>query len=170
MGKRVEAVALGLTHYTTGVPCIHGHIDVRRVKDRVCAACDRAMKAARVKAHPEVYRLKAKAVYQRGRVGALSQKRLYRQTNKGKINALVAARKQHIRQRTPKWIGVEERWLIKQAYELASLRTEMFGFAWHVDHVIPLQGKNVSGLHVPQNLQVIPGVDNIRKKNGYLVL
>jgi hypothetical protein len=128
------------------------------------------MKAARVKAHPEVYRLKAKAAYQRGRVGALSQKRLYRQANKGKINALVAARKQHIRQRTPKWIGVEERWLIKQVYELAALRTKMFGFAWHVDHVIPSQGKKISGLHVPQNLQVIPGIDNIRKKNGYLVL
>jgi len=82
----------------------------------------------------------------------------------------VAARKQHIRQRTPKWIGAEERWLIKQAYELAALRTKMFGFAWHVDHAIPLQGKKVFGLHVPQNLQVIPGIDNIRKKNKYLVL
>jgi hypothetical protein len=169
MGNRAEAVALGLTHYTTGVPCVHGHIDVRRVKDRVCAACDRAMKVARVKAHPEVYRLKAKEVYQRGRVGALSQKRLYRQANKGKINALVAARKQHIRQRTPKWIGAEERWLMREAYDLAGLRTATLGFAWHVDHIIPLQGVLVSGLHVPHNLQVIPGIDNIRKKNSYEV-
>jgi len=45
----------------------------------------------------------------------------------------------------------------------------MFGFSWHVDHIIPLQGKTVSGFHTPQNLRVIPGVDNLRKNNRYEV-
>jgi len=97
-------------------------------------------------------------------------KQKYQKAHPETINAAVARRKAKKLLRTPKWLGSEEYWLIKQAYELASLRTKMFGFVWHVDHIIPLQGKNVSGLHVPQNLQVIPGVDNIRKKNGYLVL
>jgi hypothetical protein len=57
---------------------------------------------------------------------------------------------------------------MKEAYELAALRKKMFGFAWHVDHIIPLQGKKVSGLHVPQNLQVIPWVDNLAKSNKFM--
>ena len=40
---------------------------------------------------------------------------------------------------------------------------------WHVDHIIPLQGKNVSGLHVFSNLRVIPGEENVKKSNKYHV-
>jgi hypothetical protein len=72
-------------------------------------------------------------------------------------------------QRTPAWLTEDDYWLIKQAYELAAIRTKLFGFTWHVDHVIPLQGNAVSGLHVPQNLQVIPGAQNIAKNNKFEV-
>jgi hypothetical protein len=71
--------------------------------------------------------------------------------------------------RTPMWLTPDDFWAMEQAYELAALRTKIFGFAWHVDHVIPLQGKLVSGLHTPYNLQVIPGSENVRKLNHFAV-
>jgi hypothetical protein len=160
--KRSEAISLGLSHYNTGNPCKHGHIASRRVKDRVCMECDLTAKKAR-----NVDLEAKREEYYKHRAKRLSQKRLYRQANKGKINALNAKRKQHIKQRTPIWVTAEELWLVKEAYELAEKRTNMFGFKWHVDHIIPLQGKNVSGLHVIGNLQVITAVENIRKKNKY---
>lgn len=71
--------------------------------------------------------------------------------------------------RTPNWLVKDDHWMMREAYALAALRTKMFGFSWHVDHIIPLHGKNVSGLHVPLNLQVIPGAENVRKGSTYKV-
>jgi hypothetical protein len=68
-------------------------------------------------------------------------------------------------QRTPSWLTEDDFWMMEQAYELAILRSNITGFAWHVDHIYPLQGKDVSGLHVPLNLQVIPWRDNLFKAN-----
>ncbi len=85
--------------------------------------------------------------------------------NPGKDTAAKARNRQARHKRVPTWLSVDDLWLIEQAYDLAALRTKMFGFSWHVDHVLPLNGKRVSGLHVPTNLQVIPWVENLRKGN-----
>ena len=90
--------------------------------------------------------------------------------NNGVVNKATAARRAAKLQRTPSWLTKDDLWMIGQAYDLAAQRTKMFGFAWHVDHKIPLQGKNVSGLHVPSNLQVIPASENVRKSNRYEVV
>jgi hypothetical protein len=54
-----------------------------------------------------------------------------------------------------------------EAKSLCKARSALFGFSWHMDHIIPLQGRNVSGLHVWNNLQVIPGRDNLAKHNKF---
>jgi hypothetical protein len=83
--------------------------------------------------------------------------------NKHKINAKVRRRQAAKIQRTPAWLTENEIWMMQEAYELAIKRTKLFGFQWDVDHIYPLQGKIVSGLHVPLNLQVIPAKENYRK-------
>jgi 5-methylcytosine-specific restriction endonuclease McrA len=70
-------------------------------------------------------------------------------------------------QRTPSWLSSEDFWLIDEIYKLSALRTKLTGVKWHVDHIVPLRGNNVSGLHVPSNLQVILGQDNISKHNRF---
>jgi len=93
--------------------------------------------------------------------------RNYWAKNLDKKAALEAKRRAAKLQRTPCWLTSEGLWLIEEYYHLAQRRTELLGFPWHVDHIIPLQGRNVSGLHVPENLQVIPGAENIKKSNKY---
>ena len=87
--------------------------------------------------------------------------------HKDRITANKAKYRAAKRNRTPIWIDKDHLWLIRQAYDLAGLRTKQFGFAWHVDHIIPLHGKNVSGLHAIENLQVIPAAQNLLKNNKY---
>lgn len=100
--------------------------------------------------------------------GAKAAKRKWKQDNPAKVRADTVKRRTAKMKRTPPWLTTEELWLIEQAYELAALRTKLFGFTWHVDHALPLQGKFVSGLHVPENLQVIPGIENVRKANRFV--
>lgn len=91
--------------------------------------------------------------------------RRYRIKNKGTVNSFTAKRKASKLNRTPKWLSKEQETHIKLYYGLAKLMSDYLGQAMEVDHIVPLQGKNVSGLHVPWNLQVMSKVGNCQKKN-----
>ena len=88
----------------------------------------------------------------------------HRQKHPEKKNAETRARRERIRLATPAWAN---KFFIREAYRLAALRTKVTGGKWHVDHIIPLNGKLVSGLHVENNLCVIYREANIRKSNHY---
>lgn len=66
---------------------------------------------------------------------------------------------------TPAWLVAEDYDRISQIYAEAARMTRETGVVYHVDHEIPLQGKTVSGLHVPENLRILPAVENFRKGN-----
>jgi len=95
--------------------------------------------------------------------------RKWAKVNPGMVNARTARRYATKTCATPKWLNKDQLWMISEAYALATLRTKMLGFAWEVDHIVPLRGKKVMGLHVPWNLQVVPMRENRRKSNSYEV-
>lgn len=64
------------------------------------------------------------------------------------------------RYRMPKWVDVEE---LRPFYEYARHLTLTTGVVYQVDHIVPLNGKYVSGLHVPYNLRVITKEENVAK-------
>jgi len=68
-------------------------------------------------------------------------------------------------QRTPKWLSPEQLKQIKMFYAEAAELTKLLGEWYEVDHIVPLQGKTVSGLHVPWNLQILSKSENSAKGN-----
>ena len=89
--------------------------------------------------------------------------------NKDKRASYEGKRRAAQLQRTPKWLTESELRMIEAKYSLAAMLTRETGTPYHVDHIIPLQGKKVSGLHVFSNLRVIPGTDNVKKSNSYQI-
>lgn len=152
--SRQQAIDQNLPRYFTGEPCKHGHVAERRLSNRTCCEC---------------LLLTKRTWSQQPHVKKADLERLNRFNKDNPHKRLARTRRRQAAKlmRTPAWLTDDDLWMMEQAYELAALRTQMFGFPWHVDHIIPLQGKTVSGLHVPTNLQVIPGAENVRKSNSW---
>lgn len=68
---------------------------------------------------------------------------------------------------TPKWDNDLTAFITIEAADIAKKREKLFKYKWHIDHIVPLQGKNVCGLHVWNNLRVIPAKENQSKGNKY---
>lgn len=70
-------------------------------------------------------------------------------------------------QATPKWLTNKYFEQIEDFYIQARILTKITGIKHVVDHTIPLKHKNICGLHVPWNLQILTHKENSSKKNSF---
>lgn len=110
---------------------------------------------------------KRREYYLKNRERILEYKKSYGKINRGKRNAIEAKRYAEKLNRTPNWLTKAQKEEIEQFYWLAKDLYRVTGETYHVDHIVPMQGKNISGLHVPWNLQILPSDLNASKGNKY---
>jgi 5-methylcytosine-specific restriction endonuclease McrA len=182
---RAEAKATGAKYYFTGDPCKHGHIAPRKTKGS-CVDCLKAEWNQALETRADYYReynksgagQKAKkGYYERNRDAVIARafdrptgeksaaKRKYKQANPDLYKELVSVRRRRFRDATPKWLSAEQKMEIRLKYRLAIELSRSTGVRHAVDHVIPLQGEDVCGLHVPWNMEVITQEENLKKYN-----
>jgi hypothetical protein len=87
------------------------------------------------------------------------------QNNKEKSHAYSAKYRANKRKAVPKWFNDSMKKEVEALFAIAKQKTLETGIRHEVDHIIPLKGETVSGLHVPWNLQVITQFENRSKRN-----
>ena len=110
---------------------------------------------------------RCKKYYQENRDKHLEAVKSRQKKNPEKANAINASRRARKKQAQPAWLTEEHINQIKAIYKHSKHMKKRTGIKHHVDHIVPLKGKNVCGLHVPWNLQVIPAKHNYEKNNHF---
>lgn len=184
----------GSLRYFTGKPCSHGHVAERFTSSRNCVECaearallwkranpskvadqrrswaaanperNKAIKAAWNKANPESQKVRSRNWYLNNKAKADAATAAWARANPQVGAAATARRRARQLQRTPVWANHEK---IESFYEKARALSAETGQEHHVDHIIPLVGKCVSGLHVETNLQILSAHANRSKSNRF---
>lgn len=181
-GARFEAMQAGQKHYMTSTPCKAGHIALRVTKTATCTECRRILEMKRYydnhqkslnTARKHYYKYQQSLV-EKARLDRLTEPeekraarlerakikaRQWRANNPRHHNALTTAHKKVVKQRTPAWADMQK---IVEFYKNCPEGHQ-------VDHIIPLRGKTVSGLHIVENLQYLTAKENRNKSNYYEV-
>jgi 5-methylcytosine-specific restriction endonuclease McrA len=183
--NRTEAKNLGAKYYFTGEPCKHGHIAPRKTRGS-CLNCLKTEWERSKETRSEYFKKynkseagqKAKRKYyerNKSEVIARAQARdiktvteykaAYKERNPDLYKELVSLRRKRFRNATPSWLTAEQRMDIRLKYRVAIELSRRTGVRHAVDHIVPLQGESVCGLHVPWNLEVVTQEENLKKSN-----
>lgn len=99
---------------------------------------------------------------------AREKNREWKRLNPDQVAAANARRKARKLQACPLWLTADHHQRMRQFYADAQQRTLSTGVPHQVDHIVPLLGVTVCGLHVPWNLQVLTAEENVKKSNRLL--
>lgn len=136
----------------------------------VCNASSRKWQKTNPEAHnarSKAYKRHKYATNQAYRAAQNAKGLLWSKVNAELVSAFSAKRRARKLCATPAWLTSEDHLQIASMYELAKIMEACTGEKYHVDHIIPLQGTSVSGLHTPLNLQVITASANTSKGNSH---
>jgi hypothetical protein len=185
---RAEAKAAGATHYFTGEPCKHGHVAPRKTKGN-CVECSRLEwrnPTERRKAYVKAYNASEKGkeqkemYYAKNRDAVIARasarpaeeqrryKQKYKQENPDLYKELTSLRRRRFRDATPPWLTRAQKKEIRALYQMAITMSKLTGERYVVDHIVPLQGEIVCGLHVPWNMRVMTQLENLQKSNKHV--
>ena len=186
--SRSEALKKGLKTYFTGKPCPYGHLTERRLTSSRCPICARDQKrrnkeryyakqkewlaankdrVAEKQKERRARKLEADTKKQRERRAKMSPEKLemrrakmrdYYQRTRAQQIFRSYQRLEVVKQQTPKWADLGK---MNEFYRNCPPGHE-------VDHIVPLQGREVRGLHVEANLQYLPRQQNRAKSNRLL--
>lgn len=94
-----------------------------------------------------------------------ARERKYLQNNRTVVRAKNGRRRAAETRAVPPWLNAIQKAQIQEFYEIAAARTVQTGVKHHVDHIVPLRGDGICGLHVAWNLQVLTEFENCSKHN-----
>jgi hypothetical protein len=155
--NRQEAIRVKAPRYFTGKPCKHGHIVERYVNGGACVEC-----------HAQHAAASGRKKYAQDPAKECRRSKEWRKSNPDIVSFQKAKRISDLLNRTPKWLNAGHLFEIECIYRYRTALNAV-GLDYHVDHIVPLRGKLVSGLHTPDNLQILPAKDNIQKSNSFVI-
>ena len=116
-------------------------------------------------AYAEKLRQRSRAYYaETGLQPSKESKASWKRRNKASVNQEASRRRKNVRSATPAWA---DETAIDFVYHAAQVLGDTYGSTPHVDHIVPVNGQRVCGLHVHNNLQLLSRGDNLRKGNRY---
>ena len=164
--------------------CFSNHKGTKDKHSNVCKDCDNARnrqwyldnKEHKLKScreyknrNKEKISLAGKEYYQKTKEEYLQRQKRYRDADKSKGAAKRAKYRASLLNRTPNWLTDNDLSLIDSKYAIAKWLSVVVGIKYEVDHILPLQGKLVSGLHTPDNLSIIKSSINRSKGNRHTI-
>ena len=157
--KKARLLAPSNSETFQGPACKRGHSGIRYMRNGGCVECDQK----KWHIYPTVRtRMSKYRNIPEQKIKTAKRRKSWYDSNKDHDSDYRAQKRARKRKATPAWSNPKAR---RAIYRLAKKMTDETGIVHHVDHIVPLKSKYVSGLHCEANLQVIPATDNMRKHN-----